>query len=86
MLGAGNYDPTKSESEIVLKLQPDKTPTNESLPKLGLKNQRALMIVIPIGANKTGTANKAEYEDLDERFRCPFRSVCRECAAGFAKR
>jgi hypothetical protein len=39
MLGAGNYDPTKSESEIVLNLQPDKTPTNESLPNLGLKNQ-----------------------------------------------
>jgi hypothetical protein len=38
MLGAGNYDSTKWESEIVLKLQPDKTPTNESLPKLGLKN------------------------------------------------
>jgi len=39
MPGAGNYDPTKWESEIVLKLQPDKTPTNESSPKLGLKNQ-----------------------------------------------
>jgi hypothetical protein len=39
MQGAGNYDPTKWESEIVLKLQPDKTPTNESLPKRGLKNQ-----------------------------------------------
>ena len=36
MQGAGNYDPTKWESEIVLKLQPYKTPTNESLPKLGL--------------------------------------------------
>jgi hypothetical protein len=61
MLGAGNYDPTKWESEIVLKLQPEKTATNESLPKFGLKNQLALMIVIPVSTNETGTANKAGY-------------------------
>jgi hypothetical protein len=61
MLGAGNYDPTRWESEIVLTLQPNKTPTNESLAKLDLQNQSALMMVIPIGTNETGTANKAGY-------------------------